>query len=42
MDIYETIVNSKEKLISVYDLAAISYDYLLQRIENPIARIRIR
>lgn len=36
MNIYETIVQNQENIKSVYDLAAVCYDYLLTQIENQI------
>lgn len=36
MNIYETITQNMENLKSVYDLAAVCYDYLLAQIDNQI------
>ncbi len=36
MNIYETIEHNRENIKSVYDLAAVCYDYLLAQIENQI------
>lgn len=39
MNIYETIKHNRQNVNSVYDLAAVCYDYLQVRIENQIAFI---
>lgn len=39
MNIYETIEKNMKNLKSVYDLAAVCYDYLLERIDNQIGFI---
>lgn len=36
MGIYERISDNREKIESIYDLAAICYDYLLERIDNQL------